>query len=176
VSGTLSPPLDDSDHVRGPADAPLELVMFGDFQCPYCMGAQRGLRRVRERLGDELRFVFRHLPIPELHPMARAAAEASEAAAAQWRFWEYHDALYERQNRLSERELSAIARDLGLDADRLAREVEGGRWAARVERDLESARTSGVSGTPTFFVNGRRHDDVYDAGTLIAALTAAVPG
>src|SRR5687768_2468346 len=121
--------------------------MFGDFQCPYCMAAQRVVRRVRERLGDDLRFVLRHLPIRELHPMARPAAEASEAAAAQWRFWEYHDALYERQNRLSDRELGAIARDIGLDADRLAREVEGGRWAPRVERDLDSARASGARGT-----------------------------
>jgi protein-disulfide isomerase len=176
VTATLSPPLDDTDHVRGAVDAPLKLVMFGDFQCPYCAGAQRSIRRVRERLGDELRFVFRHLPIPELHPMARASAEASEAAAAQWRFWEYHDALYAAQARLSDRELLVIARDLGLDADRLQREVEGGRWAARVDRDVQSSRASGARGTPTFFVNGRRHEDVYDAGTLVAALTAGVRG
>ena len=162
--------------MRGSADAPLEFVMFGDFQCPYCMGADLSLRRVRRRLGDELRFVFRHLPIPELHPVARAAAEASEAAAAQWRFWEYHDALFAAQNRLSDRELVVIARTLGLDADRVAGEVEGRRWEARVERDVESGRVGGARGTPTFFVNGRLHDDVYDAGTLIAALTAGVPG
>jgi protein-disulfide isomerase len=149
--------------------------MFGDFQCPYCMAAQRVIRRVRERLGDELRFAFRHLPIVERHPMAQASAEASEAAAAQWRFWEYHDGLFAAQNRLSNRELVVIARALDLDADRLSREVEGRRWQARVERDVESARASGARGTPTFFVNGRLHDDVYDAGTLIAALTAGVP-
>src|SRR5215467_14124116 len=93
----LSPPLEDVDHVRGGRGAPLQLVMFGDFQCPFCLGAQKSLRRVRERLGERLLFGFRHLPIPEKHPLAMSAAEASEAAAAQGEFWEYHDALYASQ-------------------------------------------------------------------------------
>jgi protein-disulfide isomerase len=172
LAATLSPPLDESDHVRGSADAPLALVMFGDFQCPYCLAAQGVVRRVRERLGDRLRFAFRHLPIPERHPMAWAAAEASEAAGAQGRFWEFHDAAYAAQQRLSDGELLAIARSLGLEADRFARELEEGRWRGRVERDVQSATAGGVRGTPAFFVNGVRHDDVYDAGTLVAALGA----
>jgi protein-disulfide isomerase len=173
VPGVLSPPLDAGDHVRGPAGAQLELVMFGDFQCPYCRGAQAVLRRVRERLGDRLRFAFRHLPITERHPLAQAAAEASEAAAAQGRFWEFHDALYDAQPRLDgPAALAAVARELGLDAEALAADLESGRHRERVARDLASATASGARGTPAFFVNGRLHEDVYDAGSLVAALTA----
>jgi NhaA family Na+:H+ antiporter len=173
VSDRLDPPLEPIDHVLGPEDAPLELVMFGDFQCPYCLAAQSVLRRVRHRLDGRLRYGFRHLPIAEKHPMARAAAEASEAAAAQGAFWAYHDALYLAQSRLSDRELLVIAADLELDAERLERELGEGRWADRVERDLASARRGGAQGTPTFFVNGVRYDDVYDAGSLVAALEAS---
>jgi protein-disulfide isomerase len=172
VARTLSPPLDDSDHVLGPPGAELELVMFGDFQCPYCLAAQSVVARVRERLGERLLFGFRHLPIRQKHPMAESAAEASEAAAAQGRFWEYHDALYASQPRLSPELLVEVAAALGLDVERLETELREGRWRERVERDLSSARESGATGTPTFFVNGRLHDDAYDAGSLVAALTA----
>ncbi len=146
--------------------------MFGDFQCPYCLAAQSVVRRVRERLGDRLLFAFRHLPIPEKHPMAEAAAEASEAAAAQGGFWKYHDALYQSQSRLSDEELLAIARRLELDSGRLAAELTERRWHDRVARDVRSALESGATGTPAFFVNGRLHEDVYDAGSLVAALDA----
>jgi NhaA family Na+:H+ antiporter len=172
VGSDLSPPLEEVDHVRGRPGAPLELVMFGDFQCPYCLAAQGVVRRVRERLGERLLFAFRHLPITERHPMAQAAAEASEAAAAQGRFWDYHDALFESQPRLSDDELVAIARRVGLDAGRLATEVAERRWRERVERDVRSAAATGAPGTPTFFANGRRHDGAYDAGSLMAALEA----
>ncbi|HMC50630.1 MAG TPA: thioredoxin domain-containing protein, partial [Solirubrobacterales bacterium] len=117
MSELLSPSLEEIDHVRGEAGAPLELVMFGDFQCPFCLGAQKSLRRARERLGEELLFGFRHLPIPEKHPLAMEAAEASEAAAAQGRFWEYHDALYPSQPKLSRETMLELGRELGLDAD-----------------------------------------------------------
>lgn len=167
----LTPPLDDTDHVCGERGRPLQLVMFGDFQCPFCLGAQAVLRRVRERLGDRLAFGFRHLPIPERHPLAMIAAEASEAAAAQGAFWEYHDALFAAQPHLSRETMLGLARDLGLDAERVAAELDAGSRRPRVQRDLRSAEESGASATPTFFVNGRRHADVYDARTLIAALT-----
>ncbi len=167
----LLPPLDETDHVKGPPEAPLELVMFGDFQCPYCLAAPSVLRRVFERVEQPLRFAFRHLPVTERHPLAEVAAEASEAAAAQGRFWEFHDAVYAAQSRLTEPAvLITIAREIGLDADLVVRELEEGRWRPRVERDVRSAERSGAAGTPTFFVNGSRHDDVYDAGTLVAAL------
>lgn len=156
--------------MRGERDAPLELVMFGDFQCPFCLGAQSVLRRVRERLGDRLLFAFRHLPIPERHPLAPLAAEASEAAAAQRKFWEFHDALYAIQPKLSRETMLEAARDLGLDAERMAAELDANAHRPRVERDLDSAQASGATGTPTFFVNGVRHFGAYDAGSLIEEL------
>jgi protein-disulfide isomerase len=170
VGLVLTPPLDESDNVLGPPGAPLELVMFGDFQCPYCLAAQGVVRRVRDRLGDRLRFAYRHLPIVSKHPMAQAAAEASEAAAAQGRFWEYHDELFRSQPRLSPEELLAAAARLGLDGERFAIELREGRWRERVARDVRSAEASGASGTPTFFTNGRLHEDAYDAGSLVEAL------
>ena len=168
----LSPPLEDLDHVRGERDAPLELVMFGDFQCPFCLGAQSILRRVRERLGERLLFGFRHLPIPERHPLAPSAAEASEAAAAQGNFWEYHDALYAAQPKLSREVMLEVGRDLGLDAERMASEMDAGTHRDRVARDVASAEASGATGTPTFYVNGKRFFGAYDASSLVEALEA----
>ena len=166
----LSPPLEDIDHTRGAPEAPLQLVMFGDFQCPFCLGAQSVLRRVRERLGDQLLFGFRHLPIPERHPLAPLAAEASEAAAAQGSFWEYHDALYANQPKLSRETILEVAGDLGLDVDRVTAEIESGAHRDRIARDIASAEASGATGTPTFFVNGKRFFGAYDAGSLVEAL------
>lgn len=171
-SPALTPPLEKGDHVLGSAGAPLELVMFGDFQCPYCLAAQGVVRRVRERLGERLLFGFRHLPIPSRHPVAEAAAEASESAAAQDRFWDYHDALYAAQPRLSEAELLAVADSVGLDAGRVESDLRDGTWRSLVERDVRSAEASGARGTPAFYVNGHLHTDVYDAGSLVAALQA----
>jgi formate-nitrite transporter family protein len=170
VDELLSPPLEDLDHVRGERGAPLELVMFGDFQCPFCLGAQSVLRRVRERLGDQLLFGFRHLPIPERHPLAPLAAEASEAAAAQGQFWEYHDALYASQPKLSRETMLEVAGDLGLDVERLTAEIDSGAHRDRIARDVASAEASGATGTPTFFVNGKRFFGAYDAGSLVEAL------
>jgi protein-disulfide isomerase len=166
----LTPPLEDLDHVRGEPGAPLRLVMFGDFQCPFCLGAQKSLRRVRERLGERLLFAFRHLPIPEKHPLAMEAAEASEAAAAQGSFWEYHDALYANQPKLSRETLMTVASDLGLDAGRLAADLDSGAQRERIDRDVASAEASGATGTPTFFVNGERFYGAYDASSLVEAL------
>jgi Na+:H+ antiporter, NhaA family len=167
---TLIPPLDETDHLRGELGRPLELVMFGDFQCPFCLGAQSVLRRVRERLGDRLVFAFRHLPIPERHPLAPLAAEASEAAAAQGKFWEYHDALFPAQPKLSRETMLEVGHGIGLDADRMALELDSGAHRPRVERDLRSAGQSGATGTPTFFANGARHYGAYDASSLVDAL------
>ena len=172
----LSPPLEGVDHLRGEAGAELQLVMFGDFQCPFCLGAQSVLRRVRSRLGDRLLFVFRHLPIPERHPLAPLAAEASEAAAAQGRFWEFHDTLYEIQPKLSRETMLAAGAELGLDAERMAAEIDSGAHRDRVARDLASAEASGATGTPTFFVNGVRHLGAYDASSLVEALEGRAAG
>jgi Na+:H+ antiporter, NhaA family len=172
VDELLSPPLEDLDHVRGERGAPLELVMFGDFQCPFCLGSQSILRRVRERLGERLLFGFRHLPIPERHPLAPLAAEASEAAGAQGKFWEYHDALYAVQPKLSREVMLEVGSDLGLDAERMASEIDSGAHRERVARDVASAEASGATGTPTFFANGRRLFGAYDASSLVEALEA----
>jgi protein-disulfide isomerase len=177
VDERLSPALESADHIRGELGRPLELLMFGDFQCPFCLGAQSVLRRVRDRLGDRLVFAFRHLPIPERHPLAPLAAEASEAAAAQGRFWEYHDALFQAQPKLSRETMLAVGADLGLDADRMATEIDSGLHRPRIERDLESAKRSGATGTPSFFVNGTRHFGAYDASSLVEELEAGTaPG
>lgn len=172
MDDTLTPPLEETDHLRGELGRPLELVMFGDFQCPFCLGAQSVLRRVHDRLGDRLVFAFRHLPIPERHPLAPLAAEASEGAAAQGRFWEYHDALFAAQPKLSRETMLAVAAELGLDAERIATEIDSGAHRPRIERDLASAEASGATGTPSFFVNGARLFGAYDASSLVEALEA----
>jgi len=167
----LTPPLGAADHVAGPADAPLELVMYGDFQCPFCTAAQPILRRVRERLGDRLRFGFRHFPLRSVHPDAERAAQASEAAAAQGAFWPMHDALYGLRGRLGIEAIAGAAAALGLDVDRLRAELADATHAARVQADIDGGMAGGVAGTPTFFVAGVRHKGAFDAQSLIAALT-----
>ncbi|MGH2955390.1 MAG: DsbA family protein [Solirubrobacterales bacterium] len=170
----LTPPLSAEDHVDGPNRAELELVMYGDFQCPYCTAAYPIVRRLREQLEGRLLFAFRHLPLREVHPNAQRAAEAAEAAAAQGAFWEMHDRMYESRGRLSGDDLISHAGALGLDAERVAAELDSGVHAPRVERDVQSARVSGVTGTPGFFVGGRLHMGSFDAGSLLAALEATV--
>jgi protein-disulfide isomerase len=170
VSDPLIPPLGPDDHVDGPSDGPLELVMFGDFQCPFCAAAQPILRRVRDRLGLQLRFAFRQFPLRTLHPDAERAAQASEAAAAQGAFWQMHDALYELRGRLGTDDIVVAATRIGLDALRIRDELESGAHAAAVQADVESGEASGVTGTPTFFTGGRRHRGGFDAQSLMAAL------
>lgn len=171
MPGSLDPPLGPEDHVRGRADAPYELVMYGDFECPYCAAVQSILARVQSRLGDDLRFAFRHLPLDGVHPHARHAAEAAEAAAAQGAFWEMHDALFAARGRLEDRDLVEHARGLGLDAQLVATELETHAHAGRVARDADSAARAGVTSTPSFYVNGELYADVYDAGSLVKALS-----
>jgi NhaA family Na+:H+ antiporter len=172
VTVSIAAPLDVDDHIDGPPGAPLELVMYGDFQCPFCNAAQPILRRVRDRLDGRLRFAFRHFPLTGVHPDAQRAAEASEAAAAQGAFWPMHDALYAARGVLGLDAVLAAAASVEIDVERVRAELASGLHAARVERDVQTALAAGVNGTPTFFVNGVRHDDGYDAQTLIAALTA----
>jgi protein-disulfide isomerase len=170
VPDALTPPLGDDDHVDGPPDAPLELVMYGDFQCPYCSAAQPIVRRVRERLGDRLRYAFRHLPLTAAHPDAQRAAEAAESAGAQGAFWPMHDALYAQRGRLRLDDLLHAAREAGVDPERVRADLESGVWAERVARDADGARASGVTGTPGFFANGIRVEGSFDAQSLLAAL------
>lgn len=166
----LTPALSGEDHVDGPEGVEMELVMYGDFQCPYCAAAYPIVRRVRERLAGRLLFAFRHFPLRDVHPDAQRAAEASEAAAAQGAFWPMHDRIYESRGRLGAADLAAHAVELGLDRERFVSELGSAAHAPRVQRDLDSGEASGVTATPTFFVNGRLHEAAFDAGSLTAAL------
>jgi formate-nitrite transporter family protein len=172
MADRLSPPLDGDDHVDGSPGAPLELVMFGDFQCPYCSAAQPIVRRVRDRLGDRLRYAFRHLPITERHPDAQRAAEGAEAAAAQGLFWPMHEALYALRGQLGLEDILRAAATAGADPERVRAELETGVHADRVARDVASAMESGVTGTPGFFANGVRVEGSFDAQSLVRALEA----
>jgi protein-disulfide isomerase len=167
------PVADDRDHIQGPADAAVTLVEYGDYQCPYCGAAYPIVKQVQAQLGDSLRFVFRNFPITTSHPQAEQAAEAAEAAAAQDRFWEMHDLLYENQTRLLDEHLRAYAETLGLDLDLFDQELAEHVHAPRVREDFMSGVRSGVNGTPTFYINGARHDDSYELETLLAALGRA---
>jgi Na+:H+ antiporter, NhaA family len=156
---TLTPPVDPArDHVRGRADAPVTLVEYADFQCPYCGDAYPVVHELLERFGDQLRFVFRHMPLADLHPRAQVAAEAAEAAGAQGRFWEMHDHLFEHQLELADEDLLDHAEAIGVaDRERFAAELSDGVHARRVESDLQSGARSGVPSTPRFFINGLIH-------------------
>jgi Na+/H+ antiporter NhaA len=158
------------DHIRGPNDAPVTLVEYGDFECPYCGRAEPIVRDLLTDFSGELRYVWRHLPLADVHEHAQMAAEAAEAAGAQGAFWEMHDLLFEHQDALRPRDLRGYAEQLGLDVDRFADEVRRRVHAAHIEGDVESADLSGVAGTPTFFLNGRRHYGAYDEATLAAAV------
>lgn len=167
------PVSDERDHVQGSPDAPLTLLEYGDYQCPYCGAAYPIVKEVQTRLGERLRFVFRNFPITTSHPHAEHAAEAAEAAAAQGRFWEMHDHLYEHQRHLEDADLHGYAEQLGLDVARFDNDLAGHAHADRVREDFMSGVRSGVNGTPTFYINGKRHDSSYDLDTLLAALESA---
>lgn len=170
---TLRVPLSKRDHIQGPANATMTLLEYGDYECPACGQAYWIIKDVQQTLGDRLRFVFRNFPLATIHPHAERAAEAAEAAAAQGRFWEMHDALFENQDALDDENLVEYADNLGLDSDRLMEEIETGAHIGRVREDFQGGVRSGVNGTPTFFINGVRYDGVQDAESLIAALTQA---
>jgi Na+/H+ antiporter NhaA len=161
------------DHIRGPEDAPVTLLEYGDFECTYCGQAEDAIRELLASFGDDVRYVWRHLPLNDVHPHAQLAAEASEAAAAQDRFWDMHDILLTHQGELRPRDVTSYARQLELDADRIAEDLRRRVHAPRVSEDVASADESGVSGTPTFFINGRRHYGPYDIGTLTETVRAA---
>jgi len=168
----LSIPVSDRDHSIGPEDAPVTLVEYGDYECPYCGRAFPIVQEVRRRLGDQLRFVFRNFPLAEIHPHAEHAAELAEAAAVRGRFWPMHDWLFMHQRRLGDSALLEGAAEVGLDVEGVRRELEDGTHRARVREDFSSGVRSGVNGTPTFYINGIRHDGDYEVETLVAAIEA----
>ena len=164
-------PMPDRDHIQGPIDAPIKLVEYGDYECPYCGRAYPIVKEIQERLGSRLCFAFRNFPLANMHPHAEHAAEAAEAAHAQGRFWEMHDLLYENQDALEDEDLARYASDLGLDARRLLSDIQTEAYASRIREDFRSGAHNGVNGTPSFFIDGVRYDGNYDVEHLLAALT-----
>ena len=173
ATAKLKPPVGPHDHVQGPAEAPVTLVEYGDYECPYCGEAYPVVKALQKRLGDQMRFVFRNFPLAQAHPHAEHAAEAAEAAGAQGKFWEMHDLLYENQDALEDEDLVRYARALHLDVPRFVKEMESGAYLERVREDFRSGVRSGVNGTPSFFINGARHDGPFDLGSLLAAIEEA---
>jgi predicted DsbA family dithiol-disulfide isomerase len=171
--GLSSPPDASRDHMVGPPEAPLQLVEYADFECPSCQAALRVLERIRKRVGDELVLVVRHFPVLDAHPMALVAAEAVEAAGAQGRFWEMYRRIYGNRRPPTEDSLRRHAARLKLDVPRFERELRDHIHSRRVLEDFDSGLQSGVNGTPTFFVNGVRHDDEHTFNSLLGALEKA---
>ena len=167
---SLAIPVGKDDHVLGPADAPVTLVEYGDYECPACGAAHPMVKAILKRLGAKLRFVFRNMPLSEIHPNAELAAEAAEAAAAQGKFWEMHDALYEHQDELGPDLVMTLAKRLRLDMSRFEEDLVSRRFRNRVKRDFMGGVRSGVNGTPTFFIDGVRYDGTLDEQSLEAVL------
>lgn len=160
---SLTLPVDSQrDHIEGPEAAPITLVEYGDYECPYCGAAYPTVKSLQAEFGDRLRFVFRNFPLTDMHPHAEHAAEAAEAASAQGKFWEMHDALYEHQRGLGDTKIKDLADSIGLHGTTILEQVHRQVFAGRIEEDFESGVESGVNGTPTFFINGQRFDGAWD--------------
>ncbi len=169
----LAKPIDRSDHVLGPDDAPVTLLEYGDFQCPHCRSAHFYLKNVLATMGDDMRLAFRHMPLAQVHPMAQPAAEAAEAAGTQGQFWPMHDLIYEGQDLLSLALLVRLGQRLGLDMQRFADDMQSHRLLPKVKEDFMSAVRSGAAGTPSFFIDGEPYQGSFDDGALIEALRFA---
>ncbi len=169
-TAALIRPVSADDHSEGPAGAPLTLVEYGDYQCPYCGAAYPVVKRLQKTLGKKLRFVFRNFPLTQSHPYALIAAEAAEAAALQGKFWEMHDLLFEQQAFLDPDIIPSWAERIGLDLEKFGNDIKRDIVAKRITEDRRSGIRSGVNGTPTFFINGPRYDGSPDYGSLLAAL------
>ena len=168
--------VNEHDHAQGPADAPVTLVEYGDYECPYCGKAYPAVRRIQKKMGEKLRFVFRNFPLNTIHEHASQAAQAAEAAAAQGKFWQMHDLLYENQEDLADVDLRSYALKAGLEIYRFESDMSGEVYAKRVRDDFRGGVRSGVNGTPTFFINGYRFNDVANYRNLLLAVCAAERG
>jgi protein-disulfide isomerase len=172
---SLSVAVGASDHAQGAEDSPVTLVEYGDYQCPYCADMHSMIQSIAAKMGNKLRFVFRHMPLNEVHPYAQYAAEAAEAAGAQGKFWEMHAAIYEQQSDLGSDLLHQLAMRLGLDIPRFESDLDARRYRPRVKRDFMGGMRSGVASTPAFFINGERYDGILEQRALLAALLASNP-
>jgi protein-disulfide isomerase len=174
MSGRLTPPVSDGDHTSGPADAPVTLLQYGDYECPFCRRAHPILNSIRRQMGGGLRFVYRHFPYTRQHPHAQHAAEMAEAAAVQGKFWEMHDLLFENQDNLEDNDLISYAARLGIPREWAASSLASHTFAGRVREDFRSGVRSGANGTPTFFINGVRYDGSWEEeSAFLEALQAA---
>ena len=162
------------DHIQGPTSAVATLIEYGDYKCPYCGQAYPIIKEIQKHLGNKLRFVFRNFPLTEIHPHAQHAAEAAEAAAAQNKFWEMHDHLYEHQQALDDDHLEKYAAKIGLDLARFNNDMSTHAHVGRIREDFLSGIHSGVNGTPTFYINGIRYNDSWDLETLLETLRSAI--
>ena len=169
----LALPVSDRDHILGPETATVTLVEYGDYECPYCGLAHPIVKELLRRFGDQLRFVFRHFPLIQVHPHAEHAAQAAEAAGRQGKFWEMHDYLFEHQDALDDANLVLYAIDLNLDLPRFEQDFGDPAIIEHIREDVLSGIQSGVNGTPTFFINGVRHDGSFDLDTMLAAIEDA---
>lgn len=159
------------DHIQGPIDAPMMVVEYGDYQCPFCAAAYPAVKRLQQRLGDRLGYVFRHFPLSQLHPYAIQTSEAAEAAGAQGRFWEMHALLFENQDHFEPAALTAYARALDLDLPQFADDLAQHRFLKKIRRDFMGGARSGVNGTPSFFLNGFLYRGPFTADALFDAIT-----
>ena len=173
MTAKLSLPVGERDHASGSVSASVTLVEYGDYECPHCGHAHPIVKAVQSAMGDKLKFVFRNFPLAQAHAHAQHAAESAEIAGDGGRFWEMHDTLFENQTSLTDDDLIGYAEEIGVDKETFAEELKGHTKQERVREDFMSGVKSGVNGTPTFFINGVRHDDSWDQETLLAALKAA---
>jgi protein-disulfide isomerase len=169
---SLKIPVSAADHIQGPETAKVALLEYGDYECPHCGRAYPIVKKVQKHFAKRLRFVFRNFPLAEAHPHAESAAETAEFAGVKGKFWEMHDGLFENQERLGGALYSELAEELDLSTTELIKALENREFAARVKSDFSGGVRSGVNGTPTFFINGKRHDDSFDYETLVAAIEA----
>lgn len=171
----LKIPVGPADHIQGDSDAPCTLVEYGDYECPHCGRAYPIVQRIQKHFGKRLRFVFRNFPLNEMHPHAESAAESAEFAGAHGKFWQMHDLLFENQERLGGALYLELARDLQLASGDLSAALENREFRGKVRSDFTGGVRSGVNGTPTFFINGQRHDAPFDYPDLLAAINSALP-
>jgi protein-disulfide isomerase len=170
----LIQPVNQADHIKGPFNAPLTLVEYGDYECPYCGSAYFIIKQLQEHLKNDFRFVFRNFPLKESHPYALMAADAAEAAAKQNKFWEMHDCIYENQNSLSPESLVEFAQRIHLNMDEFKKDVESRSVASKIEEDFKTGVRSGVNGTPCFFINEERYEGIPSFNALLRVLKAPV--
>ena len=168
----LKPAVGSEDHIQGNAGAPIELVEYGDYECPHCGRAYPIIKRIQKKLGDKLKFIFRNFPLAEIHPHATNAAVATEAAAAQGKFWEMHDAIYKNQGKMEDTDLVNHANKIGLDVQKFEADFEKEITQQKVENDFESGVRSGVNGTPSFFINGQKYEGSWDELSMLDYLDA----